>query len=349
MATVDVLIASPLPVALGERVAAADPRLRVHHDPTLLPPARWPADHAGDPAWRRDPAREGEWQALLARAEALYGVPDESPDGFRAILAACPRLRFIQATSAGAGQQVRAAGLVGELDRVAIATAAGVHAAPLAEFALFGLLAFSRDVLGLERDRASRTWPSHRTPHRELRGQSVLVLGLGGIGREVARLADGFGMHVLGVRHGAGEPVPHVAEQHPTSALGDLLPRVDAVVVTLPLTDETECLLDAGMLERLKPGAVVVNVGRGAVIDEAALVDALRGGRVGGAALDVFATEPLPPDSPLWTLPNVLISPHSAAVSPYEDDRIADLFVENLRRLLADEPILNRLTPARPY
>jgi phosphoglycerate dehydrogenase-like enzyme len=103
------------------------------------------------------------------------------------------------------------------------------------------------------------------------------------------------------------------------------------------------------MLATLKPGAILVNVGRGAVVDEAAMIDALRDGRLAGAALDVFTTEPLPPESPLWTLPNVLISPHTAALSPHEDDRIVDLFIENLRRLLAGEPILNRLTPQRPY
>jgi phosphoglycerate dehydrogenase-like enzyme len=177
----------------------------------------------------------------------------------------------------------------------------------------------------------------------------VLVLGLGGIGREAARLADALGMHVIGVRRNPGEPVPGVAELHPTASLPDLVPRVDAMVITVPLTDETAGLVDASLLGRLKPGAFLVNVGRGAVVDEAALVEALRNGRVGGAALDVFATEPLPPDSPLWTLPNVLISPHSAALSPREDERIVDLFIENLRRLLAGEPILNRITPDRPY
>jgi len=350
MPTLDVVIASPLEEALVEQVAAADARLRVHHDPTLLPPARWRGDHTGDRDWRRDPARDRDWAALLALAEVLYGVPHESSGGYREVMAACPRLRFIQATNAGAGQQVREAGVApAELERVAIATAAGVHAVPLAEFAIFGLLALAKDVHGLERDRAARRWPALRRPWRELHGQTVLVLGLGGIGRETARLADALGMHVIGVRRSPREPVPHVAELHPTGSLPDLLPRADAVVITLPLTDETEGLLDGRMLAKLKPGAIVVNVGRGAVVDEAALIDALRSGQLAGAALDVFATEPLPEDSPLWTLPNVLVSPHSAALSPYEDDRIVDLFVDNLRRLLAGEPIVNRLTPQRPY
>jgi glyoxylate/hydroxypyruvate reductase A len=345
----DVVIASALPEPLVERVAD-DPRVRVHHDPALIPPQRWPADHTGDPSWRRDPGKERAWAELLRVAQAVYGVPRQSPAGYREVLASCPRLKLIQATNAGAGEQVRAAELgAAELERVAVATAAGVHAVPLAEFTMLGLLALAMDLRGLERDRAARTWPSVRRPRRELGGQTLLILGLGQIGGEIARLASAFGMHVIGVRRTPRGPVPGVAEVHSTERLPDLLPRADAVVATLPLTEDTAGLLDAQLIAKLRRGAFLVNVGRGGVVDEQALLDALRSGHIAGAALDVFPTEPLPHSNPLWELPNVLISPHTAALSEREDERLTDLFIDNLGRLLAGEPIRNRILPDRPY
>jgi len=121
------------------------------------------------------------------------------------------------------------------------------------------------------------------------------------------------------------------------------------MVVSLPLTDQTAGLLDRATIERLPPSCIFVNVGRGGVVDEAALVDALRERRIAGAVLDVFASEPLPPDSPLWTLPNVLVSPHAAALSEHENQRIVELFVANLRRFLAGEPLENRVEPGVWY
>jgi phosphoglycerate dehydrogenase-like enzyme len=156
-------------------------------------------------------------------------------------------------------------------------------------------------------------------------------------------------MRVVGFRRSAGDPPPFTDEAHPAERLRDLAGQADALVVTLPLTDETAGLVDRATIERLRPGCVVVNVGRGGVVDEAALVDALRGGRLAGAALDVFASEPLPPQSPLWDLPNVLVSPHGAALSAHENERIVDLFVDNLRRFLGGAPLRNVIEPGVFY
>jgi glyoxylate/hydroxypyruvate reductase len=340
---VDVMIATPLEESLVERIAGADRRVRLWYDPGLLPTPRFQGDHAGSPTFRRDEVGERDWAAMLANAQVLYGIPSDTPQGLADAIARAPRLGWVAATAAGAGEQVRAAGLSAEtLERVAVTTAAGAHAGPLAEFAMFGLLALAKDAFRLQRDQADRSWPGRR-PTGELRGRTVVVLGLGAIGRETARLASAFGMRVLGVRRHPDGPVEGVDEVHPTAELQSVLPQADALVVTLPLTDETAGLLDAKALDALPRGALFVNVGRGGVVDEEALVERLRSGWIGGAVLDVFATEPLPTESELWALDNVLVSPHTAALSVHENERIVELFLDNLRRWLAGEPLRNRV------
>ncbi len=174
----------------------------------------------------------------------------------------------------------------------------------------------------------------------QLAEQTVLVLGLGGIGHRVVELLAPFGGTILGTsrRMATADGVDEVI--HPDD-LVEAAGRVDAVISTLPGTEATAGLLGGAFFAALKPGATVVNVGRGTVIDEAALIDALRTGRVGFAALDVFAAEPLPGDSPLWSMPNVLISPHTAALSKHEDRRIAEVFSDNATRLLDAQPLRN--------
>jgi phosphoglycerate dehydrogenase-like enzyme len=362
---VRVMIATPLEKELAERVAAADPRVELLFDPELLPPARYPGDHAGDPEFRRDPDGEAHWRVMLDRAEVLFGIPGDSGEALAELLSgAHPALRWVHATSAGAGELVRRAGVDRkDLARVAVTTSSGVHAVPLAEFAVLGLLAIAKDLPGLAAAQRARSWPTVRRPLRELRGQTLVLVGLGEIGREVARLGKALGMHTVGVRRsaggvrgtpggspgGSGAPPPFTDEVHGADRLPELAGRADAMVVSLPLTDQTAGLLDRATIERLPPTCIFVNVGRGGVVDEAALVDALRERRLAGAVLDVFATEPLPPDSPLWTLPNVLVSPHAAALSEHENRRIVELFVANLRRFLAGEPLANRVEPGVWY
>jgi phosphoglycerate dehydrogenase-like enzyme len=347
---VQVLIASPLEAELATRIQAADPRAEVLFEPDLLPPARYPADHRGDPAFRRDAEGEARWRALLDRAEVLFGVPGDSVDDLAEVVNGLPRLRWVHATSAGAGEQVRRAGLPAEaLERVAVTTSSGVHAVPLAEFAIFGLLAMAKELPRLIEDQRARAWPEVRQPFRELSGQTLFLLGLGEIGREVARLGKALGMRTVGFRRTQGPPPQWVDEVHGPHRLAELAGRADAMVVSLPLTDQTAGLIDRATIQGLPPDCIFVNVGRGGVVDEPALVDALRDRRIAGAILDVFATEPLPADSTLWTLPNVLVTPHAAALSARENERITELFVDNLRRYLDGQPLRNIVEPGVYY
>ena len=350
MAPVPVLIASPLEAELAARIQAADPRAEVLFEPDLLPPARYPADHRGDPAFRRDPGAEARWRALLDRAEVLFGVPDDSAEGLAEAVNGLPGLRWVHATSAGAGEQVRKAGLPAEaLGRVVVTTSSGVHAVPLAEFAVFGLLAVAKDLPRMLADQRARAWPEVREPFRELSGQTLFLVGLGEIGREVARLGKALGMRTVGFRRSQGPPPEWVDEVHGPGRLAELAGRADAMVVSLPMTDQTAGLIDRATIEALPPTCIFVNVGRGGVVDEPALIEALRDRRIAGAVLDVFATEPLPPDSALWTLDNVLVTPHAAALSARENERIVELFVDNLRRYLDGQPLRKVVEPGVYY
>jgi phosphoglycerate dehydrogenase-like enzyme len=172
----------------------------------------------------------------------------------------------------------------------------------------------------------------------------VLIIGLGAIGRQLARTLRMMGVHVLGVRRSpVSDPEQEgVDEAYTVAALPELLPRADAVVIIAPHNPQSIGMIDAAALARLPRGALLINIGRGSSVDSDALLAALERGHLGGAALDVTDPEPLPPEHPLWSAPNLLITPHSAATVPAENGRLMDLFCDNLQRLLADQPLLNR-------
>jgi phosphoglycerate dehydrogenase-like enzyme len=176
----------------------------------------------------------------------------------------------------------------------------------------------------------------------ELRGATVVVVGIGSIGGEVARLAAAFGMRVIGVRRRSALPLPAgVAEIVPPERLADVVPEADYVVVAAPLTPATRGLVSREVIARMKPTGWVVNIARGAIVDEAALLEALKAKRIGGAAIDAWWTEPLPPESDWWTLPNVIATPHASNSSPMLQRRTLELFLENLRRWKAHEALIN--------
>ncbi|MBN9139746.1 MAG: D-2-hydroxyacid dehydrogenase [Micrococcales bacterium] len=330
-----VVIATPLARELVELIAR-DERLDVVWEPELLtdPEIDWMTGPK-----QRTPEEQVRYEALLDSAEVLFGVPDQSGRALARTVAANPRLRWVHTIPAGGGQQVRAARLSPDaLERVVFTTSAGVHATPLAEFAVLGVLAGAKRLPWLQGMQRAHRW-GPREPLGLLGETTVLVVGLGRIGRLTASMLTGLGCHVVGVhRHEVEAEVERIV---PVAELAAAASEADAVVLALPGTDETRGMLSAEVLARIKPGATVVNVGRGTTVDEPALVEALRDGRVGLAVLDVTAVEPLPDDSPLWDMPNVVLAPHTAAISPHEPRLIAELFAENARRFLAGDPLLN--------
>jgi len=338
-----VLVASPLEPELVERIRAGEPeRVRVIFEPALLPEPRYVADHKGR-VRELGPEERARWLAHLASADVLFDFDwlDEA-----ALPRNAPRLRWVQATSAGIGERLRRTGL--DASDIRFTTAAGVHGSSLAEFVILGLLYFYRDVPRLLRMQAAHHW--ERFTNTELAGRRVLLVGLGGVGRTIARRLAALDLEVWGVRRSAEGPPPEgVARLLSFDDLRSALGEVDALVLACPLTERTHRLIGEAELAALAPHAILINVARGPVVDEAAMTQALAGGRLGGAVLDVAEVEPLPADSPLWGLPNVLISPHSASTVERENERIVDLFIENLRRWLDDRPLVNRFERERGY
>ncbi|MET3923695.1 phosphoglycerate dehydrogenase-like enzyme [Arthrobacter sp. UYEF20] len=329
-----VAIAVPLEAEFVERIRAVDPSVTVLYEPELLPPERFPADHSGDPDFRRTPEQEERYWAMLNSAQVLYGFPNESPAGLARIAGSNPHLEWIQAMAAGAGGAVKASGLDARtLQKFKVTTSAGVHALPLAEFAALGILNGFKRSAELAQDQAARIWPELRTPTRLVSGSRLVITGLGEIGLETARIARALGMTVSGTKRTV-EPIDGIEEVADNAGLAGLLATADAVVNTLPGTPHTEKLFNRAVFAAMKPGTVFVNVGRGTVVDEEALLDALGNGQVSYACLDVFAVEPLPRDSPLWNHPRVMVSPHTSALSAAENRLISERFCTNLRTFL---------------
>ncbi|MDZ7802244.1 MAG: D-2-hydroxyacid dehydrogenase [Trueperaceae bacterium] len=341
---VDVAIVSPLHASHVERIRRVSPRLQVHHHPELLPTPRYEADHIGDPPQRDDDAQRC-WREMLATAEVAFDVDYHDVEGF---MRAAQAVRWIQLSSAGIGglvQRYRLDGLGATLT-----TAAGVHARPLAEFVLFGMLAFAKNYPRARRQREARVW--ERFHNDDLEGSSLAIVGLGSIGREIARLVRPFGVRVTATKRHAHEVDPHVLGVDALYAPHDLhrmLEGADYVVVATPLTPETQGMIDAAAFGAMKQGSVLINIGRGAVVEEMALLHALKQGPLAGAVLDVAPQEPLPSNHPLWTLDNVILFPHSASTSRKENDRLVELFCDNLTRYLDGRPLRNVYDPARRY
>ncbi|WP_309075473.1 D-2-hydroxyacid dehydrogenase [Paenarthrobacter sp.] len=344
-----IAIAVPLEAEHVELIRAVDPSVTVLYDPELLPPERFPADHAGDPGFKRTPEQEERYWAMLNRAQILYGFPNESPAGLARIAGSNPHLQWIHAMAAGAGGAVKASGLDTEtLQKFRVTTSAGVHALPLAEFSAFGILSGFKRSAEMAQDQAAKIWPELRTPTKLVNGSKVVIAGLGEIGMETARIARALGMKVSGTKRNV-EALEGIDEVTTNEGLPVLLADADAVVNTLPGTPYTEKLFNRDIFSAMKPGTVFVNVGRGTVVDEVALLEALDKGQVSYACLDVFAVEPLPQDSPLWNHPKVLVSPHTSALSTAENRLITERFCSNLRIFLDGGDLPHLVDPVHFY
>lgn len=336
---IDVLNLIDLTDAQVDKLRAAAPDVRLHHLPQT-------------PLADLDPALRDAVRVIFSQTRWLATAHE------------LPHLEWVQVYSAGV-DPLHDLPLWGQ-PRVKITSAVGIHAVPVAERALSMLLAFQYHWPELwhaqqHKDWVDGRWQRFATP--ELRGSTVGIIGYGAIGRELARQCAALGMRVLAVNRsgqrrpatgfiepGLGDPDASIPDAiYPTHEFAALLPQCDHVVLLAPLTADTHHMMDAAALKQMKPTAILHNLGRGPLVDEAALVAALHDGTITGAGLDVFEQEPLPPTSPLWDMPNVMISPHIGGLSAHYDDRVSDLFAENLRRFLRDEPLINEVDRAAGY
>lgn len=336
-----VLITSYLDPRLVELIRDKVPQVTVIFRPDLLYEPKHAADHTS--VTPRTPEQEIEWRQLLASADILFDFDHSHVNDLPEL---APRVKWIQATSAGIGQFVRFRGYA-EKTNWTFTTASGVHIRPLAEFVVMSMLMYAKDYFQVQKQQSEKKWVYFTA--NELRDYTIGIVGLGKIGREVARLAKSFDMKVVGTRRTPQGPVPNVDELYPPSELSSVLRQSNFLCLTAPHTDETTDLIGAREIAQLPDNAVIINISRGAVLDEKALISALESGKLRGASLDVFSKEPLPPDSPLWTMPRVIISPHSASNSVNENKRLVELFCENLQRYTHGQPLLNVLDTKRLY
>jgi phosphoglycerate dehydrogenase-like enzyme len=247
-------------------------------------------------------------------------------------------LRWLQSWGAGADWLMRHPEIAA-LD-FALTNASGVHAIPISEHILALMLALARHLPQAVRAQGQKQW-LREGPVSELAGKTLLLVGTGAIGAQTARICSALGMRVIGIRRNPDLPEPGIEKVGSVDKLNEFLPEADFIALTIPLTHETHHLIGRDAFARMKPTACIINIGRGATIDEAALIQSLKEGKIAAAGLDVFETEPLPPESPLWEMENVLITAHYSGWTPNYDARAFEIFRDNLERFAAGRPLRN--------
>jgi phosphoglycerate dehydrogenase-like enzyme len=287
-------------------------------------------------------------EADCQRVEAAFFSPDVFPDFSRQFFSAArksARLKWLHVFNVGVDHPIYAE----MLERgVRLTTSSGSTAVPIAHTAIAALLMLARNFpswIDAQRNRVWRPMQGNEVP-ADLSGQTALILGLGHIGREVARMAKALGLYIVGTRRTLRAVDNPVDELHAPDKVAHLLPRAQWLIIACPLTDETRGLIDAEAIARLPRGARIINIARGEIIQEPALIAALASGHLAGTYLDVFQQEPLPPDSPLWAMPNVLITPHNSGAAAGNDRRVFEIFRENHGRWMRGEALLNEVRRA---
>ncbi|HEU5416010.1 MAG TPA: D-2-hydroxyacid dehydrogenase [Candidatus Angelobacter sp.] len=311
------------------------------------------------PTWLRQKLQQAFPDFIVDQLQSYDRVPEEivdtdvfigwslRPEQFKI----ASRLKWIHSPAA-AVHQLMYPELINS--NVILTNSTGVHGPVVAEHAIAVLLAMAKRLPQAMHYQARKIWAQelmwNEYPRpREVAGATVLVVGLGGIGREFATRAKGLGMKVIAVRENPGKGAEPADEVYGPDKIDELLPRADYVLLCTPVTPATNAIINKDRLNKMKHSACLINVARGPLIDDAALIDALQHDRIAGAALDVFVEEPLPPESPFWSLNNVLITPHTAAVTEKLWERHYDLIVENLNRFIAGKPLLNEVDKRRGY
>jgi phosphoglycerate dehydrogenase-like enzyme len=328
---INVVITSPINEPMVEKIKAVSNRIRVD------PVAHWIVAEK-----KADFSNQQELNLLLQRAEVIFGWIHQFPKN---LLARTDRLKWIQVMTAGVDrlpEEILKSG-------IRVANASGLHGTAMGEVVLEMMLMFVKDAPACMRMKQGREWRRYRPGI--LRDRTVGILGLGAVGKEIARLCKAFGMKVIGIRRSDGEASPFrdVDRVYPREKLPELLAECDFAVLALPLTKETEGMIGEKELRGMKPTAFLINVARGAIVDERALIRALEEKWIAGAGLDVFTREPLPPESPFYAMPNVIFSPHISGDIPDYESRAAEVFCENLRRYLEDEPFLHEVDREKGY
>lgn len=327
-------------VALLDQIRSVDPRVQIEQ---LSRPERILLRGDPLPEDENAAAARTSLDAKLAQTEIILGWPNLSDD----LLERAPRLRWIHVSSAGVDDLLGNAAF--ESGRITVTNSSGVSAISIGEYILGAMLMLAKRQPRFVRQQTEHHWQRHRTA--ELAGKTFGIVGLGAIGEAAARRARAFEMRLLAIRRSISEPSSDdlIDRLLPPGSLPELLRESDYVALTVPLTPETDGLIGEAELRQMKPSACLINISRGQVIDQDALVQALQEGWIAGAALDVSDPEPLPAESPLWDLEQVIITPHISGVAERQNERITAIFCDNLRRYVAGQPLRNLVDPRRGY
>lgn len=290
-----------------------------------------------------------DWELIIGNEKEVWGPHINEAEiilGYQLSLDTFSNLKWLQSSSAGINhfpidQFIK--------NDIILTSANGIHAYPISETIFAYILGLTRNIHTYVRNQQSKIW-HHGDNKLEIHGKTMGIIGVGAIGKETAKIAKAFGMNVLGVRH-SGIPVEHVDEMYTPEQINHILPKCDYVVVTLPLTKETYHLFGSKQFALMKSSAFFINIGRGSLVNEAGLIDALQDREIAGAGLDVFEKEPLSEESPLWDLHNVIITPHTAGSTEHYNKRVVeDIFIPNLKKYLAGEkPSINVIDYSRGY
>jgi D-2-hydroxyacid dehydrogenase (NADP+) len=335
METINVLILSGLGETRLNQIRAISPRLKVIDGSTLLD-----IKSSSDPG-KSDPESQKKLDSLLAEAEVICGFRSP-PD----LIRRAPRLKWFQLVSAGA-EQVLSADMVNS--QVVLTNTRGIHGVQISELVYEMMLMHVKHAHQCFLNQQNKQWSKH-TPGL-LSGKTLGIVGYGAIGKELARLGKAFGMRVVGTRRSVlrSDRARYVDKLYPREQMGDMLAESDFVALALPATPETFKMFGKKELGRMKPTAFLVNIGRGSTVDEEALVRALQEKRIGGAGLDCFYKEPLPQESPLWDMPNVIISPHIGGTREDYQSLSADIICRNLERYIKGQRLMNIVNKKKGY
>ena len=342
----NVLITTFIEVEYVEIIKNIDPRINVIYRPDIINIPRFPSDHTGI-VQEKDKKKIIEWNNYLNDADILFDFDrsiDPNLDQY------APNVKWIQATSAGIGNYLIKNEYIKKMPNTIFTTASGVHSKPLAEFCIMSILMFNQNFLKARLLKTKKIW--ERFSNKDLYNNNVLIYGVGQIGKEIAKFCKLFGMNVYGIKKNTKNLKPedfYLDKLYERSKLSTIIQFIDYLILVAPATKETNNIINKKILSKMKKKSFVINISRGSLINESDLLYAINNKLIAGAALDVFANEPLNKDSPLWNFENIIIYPHSASTTYKENERITKIFCDNIKLYLEGKPLKNQFNSELGY
>ena len=321
------------------------PDLKIIYRTDLIGKPRYPGDHIGFPT-HHDSSTQKEWLNLVGMADIIFGF-DNNLDPNLDLYA--KKVKWIQATSSGLGGYLSKNRYLIKMPNTRFTTARGIHATPLAEFCIMAILMWSKNYFKAELLKSKKNWQRFST--NDISNQIVGIVGVGAIGSEIAKHCKYFNMNVFGIKNKVA-PNPtdlYIDRFFDKSDLREMAKLIDYLILVAPQTSETNEIVNSKIFDVMKSSSYLINIGRGSLINENHLVSAIKNNTISGAALDVFSKEPLPRDSELWTLKNLILFPHSASTTFGENKRITHLFCRNLENFLNNKPLINQFNAENLY